>query len=292
MVSNGEEGGLFRLDVPESRKWLTDYIDVQVSAVHLDWTRWDFNIQPLSHGRKFDAPDRQGMTKIGYITGLYAMWDNLRARHPGMVIDLCASGGRRNDLESLMRGVPLWHSDMHCFGKPKPAADQLQSAGMFRWIPMHGSAMFELEPSYAFRSNLSTGNILVPLCSKEAVANVEPAPDDPVLRTVALYKKVRPYLFGDFYPLFPHEFAETAWYGYQFHRSDLKAGMVVVFRREQCTQSETTVGLKGLVPDQKYELRNEDTPDVRVMTGQELAACPVSVPAPSSAVIMYYKAIE
>jgi len=43
-----------------------------------------------------DTPDRQGMTEIRYVEGLYEMWDELRAKHPGLLIDNCASGGRRN----------------------------------------------------------------------------------------------------------------------------------------------------------------------------------------------------
>ncbi len=41
------------------------------------------------------------MTEIRYVEGHYAMWDELRARHPGLWIDNCASGGRRIDLETL-----------------------------------------------------------------------------------------------------------------------------------------------------------------------------------------------
>ena len=41
------------------------------------------------------------------------MWDELRRRHPGLWIDNCASGGRRIDLETLTRSLPLWPSDFH-----------------------------------------------------------------------------------------------------------------------------------------------------------------------------------
>ena len=124
----------------------------------LDWLRYDFNIEPLEFWRQNDTPDRQGITEIRYIEGLYALWDELRLRHPGLVVDLCASGGRRNDLEALMRGIPLWHSDMQCFG-PNPSAEQLQNGGLFRWIPFHGAGNFDYEPGYRFRSAMTTGNI-------------------------------------------------------------------------------------------------------------------------------------
>lgn len=290
-VSGGKGGGLFKLHIPEARRWITDYIDKQVTEAQIDWMRWDFNTRPLKAWRENDAKDRQGMTEIGHITGLYAMWDEYRQRHPGLVIDLCASGGRRNDLESLMRGLPLWHSDMPCLAKPKPEADQLQNAGLFRWIPMHGSGMFDLEPSYAFRSNMTTGNILCSINDKGAVGEGEPALDDPVVRTVAIYKKIRPYLLGDFYPLFPHDDATNVWYANQFHRVDLDAGMVQVFRREHCAEDNTVLHLRGLSPDKKYELRTEDAPEVRILTGTQAANCPITVPNAPSAVFVYYRAM-
>jgi len=37
-----------------------------------------------------------------------------------------------------------------------------------------------------------------------------------VRKTVAIYKKLRPYMVGDFYPLLPHDESESVWYGYQF----------------------------------------------------------------------------
>ena len=48
------------------------------------------------------------------MTGYLAFWDELRRRHPGLLIDTCASGGRRNDLETLRRAIPLWRADYRC----------------------------------------------------------------------------------------------------------------------------------------------------------------------------------
>jgi len=58
--------------------------------------------------------DRQGITEIRYVEGLYATWDELRARFPQMYLDDCASGGRRIDLEMVMRSVVQTRSDSAC----------------------------------------------------------------------------------------------------------------------------------------------------------------------------------
>lgn len=283
MKPEGEWSQLFRLHDPGARKWLTDYIDVQVTAANLDWIRWDFNIEPLGFWRRNDSPDRQGITEIRHLEGLYAMWDELRRRHPGLVIDLCASGGRRLDLETLSRGVPLWHSDLQCSG-PHPAADQLQNGGLFRWVPMHGCGDFALEPDYLFRSAMTAGNILATDLTSDAV---EPA----VNRTVALYKKIRPYLLGDFYPLFPHTAAEEVWYGYQFHRDDLGAGIAVVFRREKSAEPAKALPLKGLDANAEYEVTFEDGGNAAVLTGQALQHLKVEIPSAPGSAILYYREV-
>jgi hypothetical protein len=53
----------------------------------------------------------QGMTENLYVQGHLAFWDELLRRHPHLRIDSCASGGRRNDLETMRRAVPLLRSD-------------------------------------------------------------------------------------------------------------------------------------------------------------------------------------
>ena len=249
--------GLFRLGDPAARAWLTEYVDTQIGAAQLDRMRWDFNIEPLDFWRRNDPPDRQGITEIRHVEGLYAMWDELRARHPGLVIDNCASGGRRIDLETLSRGLPLWHSDQQCSGS-RPAADQLQNAGLFRWIPLHGCGNFGYEPSYAFRSGMSAGNILCAGNARGALSTADADTAEAVKRTVQAYRRLRPYLLGDFYPLFPHSADESGWFGYQFHRADLDAGAIVLFRRERCPQSSVAVSLHGLSTRQPYRVHTED----------------------------------
>ena len=63
------------------------------------------------------APEfRRGMNEAGYVRGLYELWDSVRNSHPNLIIDNCASGGRRHDLETMTRSIPLWPSDYSCGG--------------------------------------------------------------------------------------------------------------------------------------------------------------------------------
>jgi alpha-galactosidase len=102
---------LFNLALPEARQFLTDFISARIAESGLDCYRHDANIAPLEFWRAADTPDRQGITEIRWVEGLYAFWDELLHRHPGLLIDNCASGGRRIDLETLSRSTPFWRSD-------------------------------------------------------------------------------------------------------------------------------------------------------------------------------------
>jgi alpha-galactosidase len=289
MKAKGEWSQLFRLQDEKARKWLTDTIDVQITAAQLAWVRWDFNVDPLGFWRRNDEPDRQGMTEIRYIEGLYAMWDDLRSRHPGLMIDNCAGGGRRIDIETCSRSLPLWHSDLQCEG-PHPVADQLQNGGLLRWVPLHGCGNFGLEPSYLFRSAMTAGNILVQSTFSGQPSDQDCASIEAVRRTVAVTKRLRPLMLGDFYPLLPHDDSQSQWYGYQFDNPEQKSGCVFVFRREKCGDASKTIPLKGVSPDATYQVTNLDTAATTVVPGKELLEKGLMVKIatkPGAALIVY-----
>ena len=98
----------------------------------IDIYRQDFNFPPLNYWRNNDTPDRKGITEIRHCVGYLAYWDELRRRNPNMLTDECASGGRRNDLESMRRAVPLHKSDMN-YGDLE--AKHTQFYGLALWHP-------------------------------------------------------------------------------------------------------------------------------------------------------------
>ncbi|HEX2974275.1 MAG TPA: NPCBM/NEW2 domain-containing protein, partial [Tepidisphaeraceae bacterium] len=148
-IHGGGQGGLLRLSEPAVREWATNHIDQLITSQGVDLYRQDFNIDPLSFWQANDAPDRQGMTEIRHVEGYLAYWDELRRRHPNMLIDSCASGGRRNDLETLRRAVPLLRSDFLL----EPMSQQNHTYGIAFWIPFYGTGLNQFD-AYSFRSLL------------------------------------------------------------------------------------------------------------------------------------------
>ena len=136
---------------------------------------------------------------------------------------------------------------------------------------------------------MTAGNILVPGNARGRLSTADPDTEEAVRRTVAIYRKLRPFMVGDFYPLFPHSESDAAWFGYQFHRPDLNAGVVILFRRDKSPDVTRQVRLHAIDPKRSYDIRFEDTPEQRTARGSAMSALPVEIPAAPGSAIIYYK---
>ncbi len=85
------------LNLGEQNTWnyCRNMLKEHISELKLDCLRIDFNFSPLPFWRKNDAQDRNGITEIKYINALYRLWDTLLDEFANLIIDNCASGGRR-----------------------------------------------------------------------------------------------------------------------------------------------------------------------------------------------------
>jgi alpha-galactosidase len=286
-VFGGSEGGLYKLSDPAALRWLTDLLSQRISEWGLDVYRNDFNIDPLSFWRNSDTPDRQGMTEIRYVEGHYAMWDELIAKHPGLWIDNCASGGRRIDLETCMRSVPLWRSDTSC-SPGHPIWDQTQSQGLSLYIPLFTGCCWTPD-AYDMRS-IATGGLI---CQFDYLNKDFPL--EQAKAAMAETKENRKYWYGDFYPLTQPSLTAEPWAAYQFHRSDLNAGIVLAFRRSACPYSAMTVNLGGIKPDSSYKVEFYDDARQKVektVSGRELVnEYELHLPKKQSSLLVRYSEI-
>ena len=257
----GNPNGLLNLGNPEAHRWLTEHISGMIENEGIAVYRQDFNIDPLPFWRATDEPDRQGITEIRYIESLYSFWDELLARNEGLIIDNCASGGRRIDLETTSRSIPLWRTDYRYF---EPNGYQCHTYGLNFYLPCSGTGN-GYPDIYAFRSSMN--------CAVVLGWNLY-LPDFPVEQARSLideFKKVRPFFYGDYYPLTEHSINDDVWIGYQFHREDMRQGMFLVFRRPESPYLSARLKLSGLSPSGNYELNFEDTGAKITFTGEELA---------------------
>ena len=96
----GINGGrkLFNFGDPEAWEWALNHFDTLIVEQGVDLFRMDGD-STLPYWRANDTEERQGITEIRHVEGVLAFWDELRRRHPDMLMDICAGGGARNALE-------------------------------------------------------------------------------------------------------------------------------------------------------------------------------------------------
>lgn len=258
---------LYNLGIPEARQWLTDFLSKLIDEGKITCYRQDFNMDPRPFWEAADAPDRVGIAEIKHITGMYAMWDELRQRHPGLLIDNCSSGGRRIDLESISRSIPLWRSDVQCFPNFGATAMQGQTQGLGAWVPLSTGAC-DREDTYVFRSALGPGMVLIMYDFENDTT--KHFSTEWLKTRMAELESVRTYFEGDFYPLLSYSLATDGWSAWQYDRPDLKEGMVLALRRPTSPFTVMTPVLHELDPDAHYELHDADTGETNVQTGKSL----------------------
>ena len=286
-VFGGGKGGLFKLSDPKAREWMTKLLSQRIAEFGLDTYRNDFNIDPLDYWRQADEPDRQGMTEIRYVEGHYAMWDELLSRHLGLLIDNCASGGRRIDLETCSRSLPHWRSDTGC-SPGHPDWNQTQTHGLSLYLPLFGACSW-VPNAYDLRS-AATAGAMCQFAVLDPKFSFEKARD-----ALAEVKENQKFFYGDFYPLTPCTVGPDALVAYQFHRSDLNAGIILAFRRSKCPYPVLQTALRGLDPRITYrvefidEARQKQNRKVR---GKELTTrFELHLPEQGTSLLVRYKPV-
>ncbi len=278
-ILGGRNGGLVNLGNPEAWTWTVERIDSLIASEGVDVYRQDFNLDPLGYWRGADAADRQGLTENRHVRGYLAFWDELLRRHPRLWIDSCASGGRRNDLETLRRSVPLLRSD--CF--TDPTVQQCHTYGLSLWVPYHGSGTI-VPTRYWFRSTVFPASRVGWDTRKKDL-------DYALLRRmIAEFRRVQPYLLGDFHPLTPYSTAKNAWIGWQYDEPGLGGGFVQAFRREEAMEDAMTLRLQGLDPAVVYAVESLDDGRIVNLTGKELMVNGLGITIaerPGSALFVY-----
>ena len=251
-----------RLEIPEARDWFVRQVDAIVENEGMTCYRTD-----IDPGRYVDPPGaRKGITESHHIEGLYALWDALVDRHPGLIMEGCCGGGRRIDLETISRFHWIQKSDRWF----DLESDQCSLYGANLYLPggyliIYTEAMDDYGAWSSFAGVLSIAWHLQDEDFPMSLAKLQ----------IQRYRRMRPLLSGDFYPLTPCSL-DAQWIGYQFHRVDLDAGFALLFRRSSLRHAASppastfTVRLRGLDPDQQYRVQRECAGTEQVLGGADL----------------------
>ena len=202
---------------------------------------------------------------------------------PNLLIDNCASGGRRIDLETTSRSSPLWRTDYQ-YGEPN--GYQCHTFGLNFYLPIHGTAIYKTD-RYTFRSGLgatAVTNWEITGKASEAIPAIQQLIQD--------FKSLRPFFYGDYYPLTPANIRDNCWLAYQLNRPEQKDGIILAFRREANDHESIRTKLSGLVESATYELSYEDYGIVVRRSGKELMeGLNLTIPQRPSSLLITYKQV-
>jgi alpha-galactosidase len=291
---------LANLGDPVVRQGLTDMVSHFITDFGMTWYRQDFNMPPEEYWTLADTPNRIGMTEIGHIEGLYAMWDELLAKHPGLRIDNCASGGRRMDIEMMSRSFVIWRTD---HGFLDTIAEQAQTQALAPWNPQTMAfSSYTVSKPWEKPGPYSTPESLY-LCRLGYANGYGIGPGATGLDNAAWvawvkqllgeYREVQPYLYADFYPLLSYSLAGETWTAWQWDRPEQKDGLLMILRRPDSPFTGLDLVVRDVDPAAQYavEFRTglEKVP-VKQMSGGDLAHLHIDMAdRPGSELIFYRK---
>ncbi len=268
---------LLNLGDPTCRQWVTDHYCTIIQDQGIKIYRQDFNFPPLRYWRENDSEDRQGITENLHIQGYLQFWDDLLARNPGLWIDSCSSGGRRNDLETMRRSVPLHYTDYGYGIHPVKLAFHHT---LFAWIPYFKESTLSWDVLAAGEDTRFDRQIDSFSFHCGLAAMLSPAIDirkdnndiATALKMIGIWRRASTLLLhGDYYPFTPFSKSPDRWVVWQFDNPDMGVGFVQGIRHTECPEERMTVHLKALRPDTVYILDNPETGATRELSGATLA---------------------
>ncbi len=271
------------IGIPECLKWTTDRICKMLRENKVEMYREDNNCDARSLWTYLDdkeGENRKGITECKFIIGHYKMWDDIiqcTSSYGGCAfVDSCASGGGRNDLESMRRSIPLLRSDSD---RTTIALRLSMTTAFNKWIPFCGANTKEKEKQlsqdgisdvYTWRASY-----LPALNVDERFVHNTTGNFDNLKFGLEEWKKVAPYLLKEFYVLTPwhRECDKTAFTAMSYFDPESERGVLLAFRQETNDFCDTLTVTLPYAKGRKCVLTNEDTHETSLIEDGTMSVC-------------------
>lgn len=189
-----------RSDVQE---YIFNRLDAMLNEYDISYIKWDMN-RPFS---ETGAENLQNPQELWYrhVTAVYDIVDRLKAAHPGLQIESCASGGGRAELGALSHYDMVWTSD-----NTDPVDRLYIQEGYSMLYPIKCMRAWVTDTNRRERPNDLDFRFIVSMQGSLSLGgNLHEYTKEEIEKSkkyVALYKEIRNTVqFGDFYRLATYE---------------------------------------------------------------------------------------
>lgn len=267
---------------PECLAWTTERVCKVLRENKVEMYREDNNSDPADLWAYLDSLEedgRAGITECKFVMGHYKLWDDIIDCTLGYggcgFVDSCASGGGRNDLESLRRAVPLLRSDND---RTTTALRLSMTSSFNKWIPFCGAntkekleqlALTGSSDPYIWRASY------LPTLNVDSQFTQDPNQDFDMLRFgLKEWKRVNPYLLKDFYLHTPwhSEQDKSNFTSYSYYDEEQGRGVIFLFRMENCGLDSLDIKLPYAKAEKRYVLCDEDTKETIELHGKDICS--------------------
>ena len=216
-------------------------------------------------------------------------------------MDSCASGGRRNDPETMRRGVPLHYTDV---GYGDHAIKQKQHRYMFEWIPyfrahnrswdVNGEMVwFSDDPFYNFRvDDFCYQLACAPALTDIIVFDADDSSFEIARRNHPIWRRAAEFMTNsDYYPLTEPRFNLEDFYAMEFYNPDTKKGFFQVLSNIKVKEPSFTAKLT-LDGSIDYKVENSATGETRIISGSDLEKGIEIFLKPRTGIIFFFEPAE
>ncbi len=294
-LDNPSQSLIFNLGNDDACEWVTNFVLDFLERERIEYYRQDQNINFDETWELHDAPDRIGVHEMKHINNLYRFWSKLREKRPDMIIDNCASGGRRLDYMLATYSFPLCQSDYETFMDFNYSCLHLENFYLNEVYPLHSLiSWMPNNDSYAMLSSgCGTG---VASCLWHTRPALEALPKDydfdSLRKHLVAIREMREFLVnGNYYQLTKDSEDLSQFCAMQVHEPKSGAGYVLVFSRPETEDDEFLTLLSEIEEGATYEVRDFASGVVAKVKGKDFRYYHKIMPKRSVA-LTFYKKIE
>ena len=279
-MSRGAEtvanGRLLDLSKPEVREWVRETIISIIETHKPDMIKIDYNSHAINDLGENEESGYYENAMWGHVQALYDIFDEIRARYPGLYLENCSSGGGRSELGLMRRFDVLCHSDYTVTPRSLYAAynlsyifpPELMRYYFAHWRGYHRNGDYEFQIRAAMLIN--------PLFVGFGLAGdpVNLAEKEKITRHVSLYKNfIRPMMKDcrAYHHTGVLEFnKEHDWCVMEYGAQDGAKSVIYIFKLQSTGEAGILVRPKGIVPGHTYRVSRENLGSGYTASGGEL----------------------